>query len=140
VGDVCLMLRNERFVAGLAAFLLAHLAYIGGFAVHGRWNWTAGIAAGVLFATAGAVQARRIIPAVPDDLTPPVLAYMAVISTMAVVAAGKGPALAVAAAVLFYVSDSLIAWNRFVRPRPWKRLGIIVTYHGAQALFVLSLV
>src|SRR5258708_9385391 len=35
-GDVFLMLPNDRFVAGLAAFLVGHLAYIAGF-------WTAGV-------------------------------------------------------------------------------------------------
>lgn len=140
LGDVFLMLRDERFVAGLASFLLAHLAYVGGFAVEGRWGVVAAAVAALVFLAAGVAQARVIVPAVPDQLRPPVLAYMAVISTMAVVAGGKGPALAVAAAVLFYASDSLIAWNKFVRPQAWMRLGIIVTYHVAQALFVVSLV
>ena len=30
-GDVLLMVRKDLFVAGLAAFLLAHLAYVGAF-------------------------------------------------------------------------------------------------------------
>jgi uncharacterized membrane protein YhhN len=42
-------------------------------------------------------------------------------------------------AVLFYASDALIAWNRFVQPRPWMPLAIIVTYHVGQAALVLSL-
>ena len=42
-------------------------------------------------------------------------------------------------AVLFYCSDALIAWRRFVRPKPWQPLVIIVTYHLAQAGLVLSL-
>src|SRR5207237_10020609 len=39
---------------------------------------------------------------------------------------------AIAGAVLFLVSDMLIAWNRFVHPRPWAPLAIIVTYHLGQ--------
>ena len=35
VGDVLLMLPREQFVGGLAAFLLAHVCYIGGFVVRG---------------------------------------------------------------------------------------------------------
>jgi uncharacterized membrane protein YhhN len=48
-------------------------------------------------------------------------------------------ALAVGGAALFFASDTLIAWNRFVRPRPWMPLAIIVTYHVGQAGLVLSL-
>jgi uncharacterized membrane protein YhhN len=57
-----------------------------------------------------------------------------------VLAAGRsGSPLALAGAVLFYGSDSLIAWNRFVRPLAWAPVAIMVTYHAAQALLTLSL-
>jgi uncharacterized membrane protein YhhN len=70
----------------------------------------------------------------------PVGAYMLVISAMVASAVGTGLALAVAGAVLFYVSDALIAWTRFVHDLPHGRLAVITTYHVAQALLVLSLV
>ena len=41
---------------------------------------------------------------------------------------------------LFYVSDALIAWNRFVRETPHAHVSIMVTYHLAQVASVLSLV
>ena len=44
----------------------------------------------------------------------PVLAYMLVISAMVATAIGAGRFFAVVGAVLFYASDSLIAWDRFV--------------------------
>ena len=34
-GDVLLMLPTDRFVAGLAAFLVGHLCYVAGFWTHG---------------------------------------------------------------------------------------------------------
>lgn len=140
-GDVFLMLPRDRFVAGLASFFVAHLAYIGGF-----------VAAGVpvRLAAAGAVVVlpltvvvgRRILQGVADggdrSLAGPVAAYMAVISVM-VVAAFRDP-LAAAGASLFYASDAVIAWNRFVAPVVWARLIIMVTYHLGQALLVVSLV
>ena len=46
----------------------------------------------------------------------------------------------VAGAGLFFVSDALIAETRFVRPRPWGPLAVIVTYHLALAGLVFSLV
>ena len=45
-----------------------------------------------------------------------------------------------AGATLFYASDALIAWNKFVREHGWGRLAIIVTYHVGQILLVLSLI
>jgi uncharacterized membrane protein YhhN len=65
---------------------------------------------------------------------------MAAISLMLASAIGTAEALAIAGAALFYVSDALIAWERFVRPRAWHGLAIIVTYHLAQASLTLSLV
>jgi hypothetical protein len=41
-------------------------------------------------------------------------------------------------AALFAGSDALIAWERFVAKRAWGPVTIIVTYHLAQALLVLS--
>jgi uncharacterized membrane protein YhhN len=70
----------------------------------------------------------------------PVTAYVAVISFMLASAFGTRNAFAIVGAGLFYVSDALIAWDRFVKPRPWARLAIMTTYHLGQVGLVLSLV
>ena len=41
--------------------------------------------------------------------------------------------LAIGGAVLFYVSDATLAWNRFLEPRRFGPLAVMVTYHLAQA-------
>ena len=41
--------------------------------------------------------------------------------------------------ILFMVSDAFIGESRFVQSRSWQPLTIIVTYHVAQALLVVSL-
>ena len=69
----------------------------------------------------------------------PVGAYMAVISLMVASAIGTREALAIGGAGLFFSSDAMIAWERFVSPRSWHRLAIIVTYHLAQTGLTLSL-
>ena len=58
---------------------------------------------------------------------------------MVVCALADGNPLAIVGALLFYSSDALIAWNRFVRPLVVAPVLIMVTYHLAQAAFVLSL-
>jgi uncharacterized membrane protein YhhN len=141
-GDVFLMLPKDLFVPGLASFLVAHVAYTVGFDLHVDSSATLAVGCAVVVAL-GAALASRIIPRVVqgDDpsLTGPVVAYMLVISAMVASAIAAGPALAVVGAFLFYSSDALIAWDRFVDPRPWMPLAIIITYHVGQAALVLSL-
>ena len=141
LGDVFLMLPRDLFVAGLASFLLAHVAYVVGFRVHGASEAAWAVTAAAVLAV-DVVVARPVLSAVRRRhraLLLPVVAYMLVISTMVSAAAATGIAFAIVGAALFFASDTLIAWNRFVRPRPWMPLAIIVTYHLGQAGLVLSL-
>lgn len=142
VGDVALMLDSDRFVVGLGAFLVAHLAYIGGFWVDPP---TAGAVLVAVVATAVVMTplARRIVIAVgagEPALRAPVAAYIGVISLMVVSALASGNPLAAVGAVTFAASDTLIAWNRFVRPFRGAGVAIMVTYHLAQLALVVSLV
>jgi uncharacterized membrane protein YhhN len=141
LGDVFLMLPRDLFVAGLASFLLAHIAYVVGLRLHGGSN-TGWALAGLAVVALDTVLARPVLGAVRrrhPELLGPVTAYVVVISTMVAAALATGTALAAAGAVLFFASDTLIAYNRFVRPRSWGPLAIIVTYHLGQAGLVLSL-
>jgi uncharacterized membrane protein YhhN len=143
LGDVFLMLPQDLFVLGLVSFLFGHVAYIVGMHVDGvdGVRFLAGLA---LVAVAMAVIGTRILRGVRSGSEPalagPVVAYMSVISAMVASALGTGHVAAVLGAVLFYVSDALIAWNRFLRETGHGRLAIIVTYHLAQVSLVLSLV
>jgi uncharacterized membrane protein YhhN len=149
LGDVLLMLPGRQpdtpgpnlFVAGLASFLLAHVAYVVGFLLEGVE--AGGLALGLVpVALVALTVGRRVVAAVragdEPELATPVTAYVAVISAMLLFAFGTGDARAMVGACLFAGSDSLIAWQRFVRPRPWGPVTIIVTYHLAQALLVVS--
>jgi uncharacterized membrane protein YhhN len=53
---------------------------------------------------------------------------------------GTASAFAIAGALLFYVSDSLIAVTNFIQDHPMGRLAVMVTYHLAQVGLVLALV
>jgi uncharacterized membrane protein YhhN len=143
MGDVFLMIPKDLFVFGLAAFLLGHIAYIVGLHVEGvdGPRFLVGI---VLVMAVLAVLGTAILRGVragPDPgLAGPVVAYMFVISAMVASAIGVGNVAAIAGASLFYVSDALIAWNRFVRETRHAHVSIMVTYHLAQVGLVLSLV
>ena len=139
-GDVFLMLPSDRFVAGLAAFLVAHVCYVIGF-----WTDPPSVAAlaisAVIVAAAIVPLARRILRALGDErsLRGPVATYIVVIAAMVVSALASGNWVAAAGAILFATSDSMIAWNRFVRPFAAASVAIMVTYHLGQGLLVLSL-
>lgn len=142
-GDVFLMLPADRFVFGLASFLVGHLVFIGGFFVADGGDGipllvTAPLAIGAI--AASAVPVLRGAAAEDPRLRAPVLTYMAVISFMLVASAVTGSWLAVGGAAAFVLSDSILARNRFVRPMRHGRLATMVTYHGALALLVISLV
>jgi uncharacterized membrane protein YhhN len=136
LGDVYLMLPDELFPAGLFAFLLAHVAYIAAFdaTLPARGVWF------VIVAGASLPLALRIIRSVPAaPLRVGVGLYMAAISLMVASAIASGEMVATAGALLFFLSDSLIAVDRFVAPFAAARVAIIVTYHVAQLLLVVAL-
>jgi len=142
-GDVFLVLPSDRFVFGLASFLLAHVAYVVGLNLHGGSARALALAA-VPAALVAAVPATRILRAVvaggDHELIVPLVAYMVVISAMVASALATGNGWAAVGATLFFTSDALIAETRFVRPEsPATRVGIMVTYHLGQAGLVLSL-
>ena len=141
-GDVALLFARG-FVVGLAAFLVAHVAYANGFLVGGvaPVPLVAGLAAMLV---ADGLLVRRLVPAIRDgghgELLPPVLAYLAALTAMVATAAGSAIPLAAAGAALFAASDALLADGRFVRPRPRGDVLVRVLYHLAQACLVLSLI
>jgi uncharacterized membrane protein YhhN len=143
-GDVFLMFDDDErlFVAGLASFLVGHIAYIAGLAAAGVSGLP--LALGVVVVALLIVSiaprivgaARRADPA----LALPVLVYILAISVMVAFAIGSVVPVAILGAGLFYLSDFAIGWSRFIDEFPGHRLVIITTYHTAQIFLVLSLV
>ena len=143
VGDVFLMLPRDRFVAGLAAFVVGHLAYIAGFHAAGvpigtTVLWLAVLLVPLSLALLPIIRGAR--RAGHQELAGPIVVYSLVISAM-VASALAGPSrLAAVGALLFIASDGLIGFRRFVGNRRWMGLAVSVTYHLGQAGLVLSLV
>ena len=142
-GDVFLMLPRDLFVFGLGSFLLGHIAYIVGMHVDGVDGVRFFVGIVVVMAVLSVLGTRilRGVRAGPDPgLAGPVVAYMCVISAMVASAIGVGDPMLIVGAGLFYASDALIAWNRFITETLHGRVAIMVTYHLAQTGLVLSLV
>lgn len=142
-GDVFLMLPRDRFVAGLASFLVAHLCYIGAFSVGVPFG-----AAPLLwlpFVLAGTAVLASIWPGLKPALRAPVTVYVLVIVAMAGQAAGRwhaiGSDIALAAAIgagFFVLSDSVLALDRFRRHFHSARAITLATYWTAQLLIAVS--
>jgi uncharacterized membrane protein YhhN len=138
-GDVFLLPKPDAFVPGLASFLLAHVAFIVGLLQLDR-NDLSPIST-VFIVALLAPNAVRVVRAVRRDEPPllaPVVVYIAVITTMVVVAYLRGTGLAMVGAACFAGSDTILAVDRFVEHRPWMPLAVMISYHVAQALLVLS--
>lgn len=141
-GDVFLMMADERwFTPGLGSFLLAHIAYIVAMAHLHLTRSLFGVALVVLAFGIGTVGVRVVVGAARHDksLQFPVLLYVCVISAMVAFAVATESPWLIAAALLFYASDLMLGWDRFVKPRAFSGLAVMVTYHLAQAGFVLFL-
>ena len=141
-GDVFLMLPDDYLIPGIGAFLAGHLAYAAGFRFVGFAIF--GLVAGLVIVAATAVLfLRRILSAVESggraQLRNPVIAYAIVISLMTVSATASGHLVAAAGGLLFFFSDVIFAWYRFVKPVRWGQPVNIVMYQAGQALLVLSL-
>jgi len=139
--DVFLMLPRDMFLAGLAAALVEHIAYIAGFRARdlaAAWLAVA-VAIALVSVAAFLPPIVRALRRGHPRLVWPVIAYVAVFVLMVAAAGGTGSLVALAGALLFFYSDAILAWNRFVRPLPYGRIVNMVPYHIGEALLVLSL-
>jgi len=142
IGDVALLKVVDKFILGLGAFLVGHLAFVVMFALLGLDEWGLGVVAAVGAVIIGVMVGRPVVAGARSEnpgLVIPVCAYLLVIMSMAIVgwATGRPPALIGSA--LFVASDSVLGWRNFVAARSWMNVTIMVTYHLALVGLALSL-
>ena len=143
MGDVWLMLPQDYFIRGLISFLIAHIFYIVAF-----WGIPTDFSTFLirlpLILFAGGVFAY-LRPHLGKYLAP-VVVYMLIILGMGLFAPNRyyeyqdtAGLLAVAGALLFMLSDSVLAINKFAKPFPAAQAIILSTYFAAQWLIALSI-
>jgi uncharacterized membrane protein YhhN len=145
IGDVCLAMKGDApFRIGLFSFLAGHLLYAAAFA-------------GLARASDWLSPAQLVFPAVSlavffwlrphlGKMLAPVIAYLAVITVMTAAAwaafqgraAGAGGGLLLIGAVCFYLSDVLVARDRFMAPGFVNRLLGLPLYYVGQFLIAFS--
>ncbi|WP_237067775.1 lysoplasmalogenase [Microbulbifer guangxiensis] len=134
LGDVLLALEFPlQFVAGLAAFLVAQLVYTANFLRGAQWRSQRFAMRALPLLLAASLLASQLLPAA-GQLAAAVSFYLLAITGMALSAAAhRGRSgLLFAGAIIFMISDTLIAVNRFLLPLPMAGTAIMVTYYGAQ--------
>jgi uncharacterized membrane protein YhhN len=140
LGDVLLMLPQDLFVPGLVAFLFGHLCFLAAFLGDSRFAARpAWLLASLGF---GAINLYLLWDSIGAALRVPVIVYVLVLSSMGGQALARAFALRGAAnagsarraavgAMLFMLSDCLLAWNRFHATIPWSSLWVLSTYYLA---------
>lgn len=142
LGDVFLMLPKDRFIPGLVSFLIAHILYSVAF-----WQQFDGPMVWWLPSLIGAAGVIIFLLLLPNlgALLVPVGLYIAVIAQMAWGAGefwmaehSQAAAYAFGGALMFMVSDTVLAFDRFKGPFRTSVLLIMGTYFCAQGLITLS--
>ncbi len=152
-GDVFLMFSDRWFIPGLLAFLLAHVAYIIGFnlplpVVSPTWA----LVVALVLAFSAARLLRPIVAGLSvkgqRKLIAPVIVYGVVITLMLLSAmltlfradwpSAAAAGLVSVGAMLFFFSDVILAWNKFVAPIKNGRLMNMITYHLGQIALIVG--
>ncbi len=149
IGDACLGADEKRFLLhGMAAFFIAHLAYIALF-----WGLTAPdrsaliIALQLAITVGAAVFIRSLLPYVDKAMRLPVLGYGLVIIVMGNAALRLDPTLwlATVGALAFMASDTILSLELF-RMSPEAKSRAVTSrlvwtlYYGGQALIAYALI
>jgi uncharacterized membrane protein YhhN len=142
IGDIALMFPDKLFIAGLLAFLAAQVLYI--FAFKPAAGHPVSVGAFLPFILFGLLMFFLLSHGL-GPMKLPVLIYIGAITTMAGFASdryvdlgGTRALLAFIGAVLFLISDSVLAYDRFGKKFGLARILVLATYFPAQLLIALS--
>lgn len=131
----------HNFWGQMGAFAVAHVAFIGYFLwdcrkerVYDGWQWKLAVVG--LY---GLVAGGLIVPHVQGVLQVGVMVYMLLILTMCGLAWMQQNRYYALGAWLFVISDTVLAWNKFVSPIEHVGYFIMVPYYlGQWILFIQS--
>ncbi|ATP38811.1 lysoplasmalogenase [Solibacillus sp. R5-41] len=137
IGDYTL----QWFIVGLCFFLTGHIFYI--FAFRTTNIAKTPIIVKILLGVYGLFMVVWIAGAIFNRgetiLAIAVVAYMFVILIMGWTSFRTGSTFAITGAILFIISDSILAIDRFMFEVSYSHQLIMITYYGAQFFFMLSI-
>ena len=136
----------HNFMAQMGSFAVAHLFYIAFFIrryIRKDYKITAKVKGylfmlGICTAALLSFVFLKIVPEAPAGvLRIGVSIYAILICTMLYTALMQRSSIYALGAVLFVISDFILAWNKFVEPVPYRTLLVIGTYLSAQYLLFI---
>lgn len=130
IGDVAI----RWFVVGLSAFLIGHIFYISAF-VGRRRDSRATLSSTIALMAYTLWLGHRLLASISESspaLMAPVLLYIGTIAIMCWMAILTRQSRAILGAILFVISDSILAWNQFITPLPFSESLIMITYYSGQ--------
>lgn len=146
-GDILLLFVDQNpnfFMFGLVAFLIAHIMYIMVYTKH--LNKTRRPFLFIMILLIYAIGLFYLLKDGLGNMLIPVVVYMVIILTMTTTAyLRKGKVsiqnynIVLLGAVLFLISDSLLALNMFYKPIPFANFMIMLTYALAQFFIVFGI-
>ena len=138
VGDALIIF---SFLPGLVAFLIGHLFYIYSFMKIGHFNWNR-LYMLIPFTVFGAYIGYALITSLKSNgeeaLILPVILYLVIISLMGFTAFQTQNKYLYFGSILFILSDTVLAWNKFIGDLLYSEI-IMITYYSAQFLIAQSL-
>ncbi|MGO4373257.1 lysoplasmalogenase [Paenibacillus sp. MCAF20] len=143
-GDAFLLVPGDTwFMCGLGSFLIGHLFYIVALLPRMRYSLL-GLLAGLPIAAYLVFMIMKLHDSIMADssqsgLWIPVLVYVLVIGTMFWVAILSRNMHAAIGSLFFVVSDSILAWNKFIGEVTMSDILIMATYFAAQLLLAGSI-
>ncbi|KAI8899765.1 YhhN-like protein [Globomyces pollinis-pini] len=145
IGDA--FLANEEnhpsfFIGGLASFLVAHLYYVAGLnhssTKKSKSSWSDWFTPIATYCGVYSAISYFILPSTPSELKIPVFLYGTAIASMIWKAIdgslATGHIEGVLGALVFGVSDFILAYSKFVGPIKHGHMMVMVTYYLAQTL------
>ena len=145
VGDILLMFEGQ-FISGLIAFLTAHICYIIAFlrdnkgSIFSKSDRFTGVLSILAYSS---VFLYVVLPKVDAPLKVPIGIYALIISIMLLTVLNRWKSVnaasfqwALVGALLFVMSDSILAINKFVQPFAMSHIFIMLTYAFGQFMII----
>lgn len=131
----------SHFIIGLSAFLIGHLFYTAAFITKWKFSWVR-LCTIIPFLIYAGIMANQLVRAMQNTdnkgLIIPVMIYLLIILSMGWFSIMSGNIWSMIGSTLFIISDSILAWNKFVSEVTYSGVMIMLTYYTAQFLIANS--
>ncbi len=143
LGDIFLMLQSDKFIHGLISFFIAHVFYITAFLQPYGFSYNLFVIGCLLVYCA--VLLAILLPKV-GRLKIAIVAYAGILFAMVLTSYSFNHIselpfayFAFIGAIIFMLSDSALAYAKFVKRHPYSQIFVLSTYYFAQVLIATSL-